>query len=80
MSIHRIPVNRLSPVALQGVIKEYATRDGTDYGDAEISLEQKIKYVRDRLKDGSAVLIFDDKTETTNILLANDPVLQNLNV
>jgi len=80
MSIHRIPVNRLSPVALQGVIKEYVTRDGTDYGDAEISLEQKIKYVRDRLKDGSAVLIFDDKTETTNILLANDPVLQNLNV
>ncbi|HQP56700.1 MAG TPA: YheU family protein [Syntrophorhabdus sp.] len=79
MSIHIIPVNRLSPVALQGVIEEYVTRDGTDYGDAEISLEQKIKYVRDRLKDGSAVLIFDDKTETTNILLANDPVLQNRN-
>ena len=80
MSIHKISVSRLSPGALQGVIEEFVTRDGTDYGDAEISMERKFKYVKDRLKDGSAVLIFDDETETTNILLTNDPVLKKLDV
>ena len=78
MSVHKIPVSKLSAKTLKGVIEEFITRDGTDYGDAEISMESKFKYVKDRLKDGSAVLIFDDKTETTNILLANDPVLKKL--
>lgn len=78
MPIHKIPVSRLSAKALKGAIEEFVTRDGTDYGDAEISMERKFKHVKDRLKDGSAVLIFDDQTETTNILLANDPVLKSL--
>jgi uncharacterized protein YheU (UPF0270 family) len=37
MSIHKIPVNKLSPEALQGVINEFISRDGTDYGEMEIS-------------------------------------------
>lgn len=78
MTIHRIPVNRLSPEALQGVIEEFISRDGTDYGDVEISLEANFKHVKDKLEFGLAVLIFDDETETTNILLANDPMLKKL--
>jgi len=35
--------------------------------------------VKSKLKDGSAVLVFDDETETTNIFLADDPVLKKLN-
>jgi len=32
MAIHKIPVNKLSPDALQGVIEEFVSRAGTDYG------------------------------------------------
>jgi uncharacterized protein YheU (UPF0270 family) len=38
MPIHIIPVNKLSPEALQGVIEEFISRDGTDYGEMEVSL------------------------------------------
>jgi hypothetical protein len=78
MTIHIIPVNKLSAKALRGVINEFISRDGTDYGEMEVSWETKFRYVKDKLKNGSAVLIYDDETETTNILLANDPVLKSL--
>jgi hypothetical protein len=76
MSIHRIPVNKLSPGALKGVIEEFISRDGTDYGAVEASRETNFRQVKNRLENGSAVLIFDDETETTNIFLADDPALK----
>lgn len=76
--IYIVPVNKLSAAALKGVIEEFVTRRGTDYGPVEASLETKTKQVKNRLKDGSAVLVFDDETETTNIYLADDPVLKKV--
>ena len=78
MPVHRIPIDKISPEALQGVIEEFITRAGTDYGEVEASRETKFRQVKSRLETGEAVLIFDDETETTNIFLANDPVLQRL--
>jgi uncharacterized protein len=76
MPIHKIPVNKLSPEALRGVINEFISRDGTDYGEIEVPGETKFRQVKDKLERGLAVLIYDDETETTNIFLANDPVLK----
>ena len=78
MSIHIIPVNRLSPEALQGVIEEFISRDGTDYGEIEVSRETRFRQVRQRLERGLAVLIFDDETETTNIFPADNPILRGI--
>ena len=78
MSIHIIPVSKLSAKALQGVIEEFISRNGTDYGAIEASWETSVKQVKDKLKSGLAVLVFDDETETTNIFLADDPVLKKL--
>jgi uncharacterized protein YheU (UPF0270 family) len=78
MPVHRIPVNKISHKALQGVIEEFISRDGTDYGEIEIPAETKFRHVKYKLETGSAVLIFDDESETTNIFLANDPMLKNL--
>jgi uncharacterized protein len=77
--IHIVPVNKLSAHALKGVIEEFITRGGTDYGAVEASLETKFKQVKNKLKDGSAVLVFDDETETTNIFMSDDPVLKKIN-
>jgi uncharacterized protein len=79
MSIHRIPVNKLSAKALRGVIEEFVSRDGTDYDEREVPIETKFRHVKDKLESGSAVLIFDDETETTNIFFADDPILKKLN-
>ena len=78
MSIHIIPVNRLSREALQGVIEEFISREGTDYGEIEVSPETRFRQVRHKLERGLAVLIFDDETETTNIFLADNPILKGI--
>ena len=76
MSIHIIPVNKLSAKALKGVIEEFISRNGTDYGKIEASMETNFKQVKYKLENGLAVLIFDDENETTNIFLADDPILK----
>lgn len=80
MSTHLIPVNKLSPQTLQGVIEEFISRNGTDYGAVEASWESKFRNVKYKLETGLAVLVFDDETETTNIFLADDHVLKKLAV
>jgi uncharacterized protein YheU (UPF0270 family) len=77
-SVHRIPVSRLSSKVLQGVIEEFISRAGTDYGEVEASHETKFGQVKYKLETGLAILIFDDEAETTNIFLANDPILKKL--
>jgi uncharacterized protein YheU (UPF0270 family) len=79
VAAHRIPVDRLSPEALQGIIDEFIARDGTDYGEQEAPRETKFRQVKERLLRGSAVLVFDDETESVNIFPADDPVLKKLN-
>lgn len=78
MAIHIIPIKKLSARALRGVIEEFISRSATDYGAVEASLETKVRQAKQQLENGSAVLLYDDETETTNIFLANDPILKKL--
>jgi uncharacterized protein YheU (UPF0270 family) len=41
-------------------------------------METKFRQVKYKLENELAVLVFDDETETTNIFLADDPVLKKL--
>ena len=67
-----IPYKELSPEALHGVIEEFVTRDGTDYGESEVSLDSKISQVLNQLHSKKAVIVFDPKTETCNIVPSGD--------
>ncbi len=78
MATHKIPIHKLSKKALKGVIEEFITRNGTDYGAIEVPLETLFGQVKEKLEKGLAVLIFDDETETTNIFPADDPILKKL--
>lgn len=80
MSFHVIPVNMLSPEALHGVIEEFISRGGTDYGEIEASLESNFRQVKHQLEKGLAVLVYDDEAETTNMLLHDDPLLKKLDM
>lgn len=63
-----IPYTALSPDALRGVIEEFIFREGTDYGEQEFTLEDKIGQVRSQLESGEVVLTFDEETETCNLV------------
>jgi len=64
----RIPHTLLSPVTLRAVVEEFVTRDGTDHS----SVEQRIEKVMRQLDAGRVELHFDGKTETCNILPAEE--------
>lgn len=74
----KIAYTQLSPEALQGVIEEFVTRDGTDYGEIEIPLETKVFQVLVQLKSGKAVIVFDPESETCNILRSDHPALKRI--
>ena len=80
MAVHRIPIIKLSHSALQGVIEEFVSREATDYGEKEIPWDIKLNRVRQKLEDGSAILLYDDETETTTIVLAGDPIFKNIDI
>jgi uncharacterized protein len=67
-----IPFGKLSEEALHGVIEEFVTRDGTDYGLVEPEPEQKIERVLRQLKKGDAFIVYDEATMTTNIVRKED--------
>lgn len=46
MLIYIISVNKLSDEALQGVIEEFISRNGTDYGEIESSMDTNFRQVR----------------------------------
>ena len=64
----KIPVDRLTDEALSGLIEDFVTRDGTDYGEVELSLEQKAGAVRRQLHSGEVLIVFDPVTETTGLV------------
>ena len=67
-----ISPEELSAEALHGLVEEFVTRDGTDYGSVERSVAEKIAEVLAQLASGEARLVFDPETETANVVVARD--------
>ena len=65
-----VPLTALSEDTLRGLIEEFVTRAGTDYGADEKSLEQKMADVRRQLVRGEARIVFAPETESANIVVA----------
>lgn len=64
----RIPWQELSEEALRGVIEDYVSREGTDYGDREYSLADKRQQVLRQLERGEVVISFDAESETCSLM------------
>jgi uncharacterized protein YheU (UPF0270 family) len=62
-----IPHRMLSPDALRGVIEAFVTREGTDYGLQDVSLVTKVFQVQQQLDAGTAVLVYDEDTDSCTI-------------
>jgi hypothetical protein len=63
-----LSLDQLSKEALQGIIENYITREGTDYGAGEYSLEQKVGQVMRQLQAAKAMIVYDPITESCTIL------------
>jgi uncharacterized protein YheU (UPF0270 family) len=63
-----IPFNAVSEEALNGLIEEFVTREGTDYCHSETSLEQKVQQVRAQIKSGKVLIVFSEATEQVDLI------------
>ena len=54
-----VPPQRLAGDVLQSLLEEYASRDGTDYGERELSLEQKVGSLRAQLHRGDLLIVYE---------------------
>ena len=66
-----VPPGRLQSDILQGLLEEYASRDGTDYGERETSLEQKVAQLMRQLTNSELKILYDTESEQWDILPAD---------
>ena len=65
-----VPHTELDPETLTSLIEAFVCREGTDYGEVEVGLDDKVFTVRKQLVSGEAVIVFDEETGTCNIVPA----------
>ena len=58
----------LSAEALRGLVEEFITREGTEYGDREFSLDDKVHHVERQLASGEVKIVFDSVDERANLV------------
>lgn len=68
----RVPYQQLSDAALEGVVDEYVTREGTEYGAEDHTLEEKRAQVRRQLERGEAAIVFDPESDSVSLVLERD--------
>jgi uncharacterized protein len=64
-----VPHTELSADLLRAVIESFVLREGTDYGEKELSLEDKVARVIAQLKRGEAKIIFDPESDSVTIVV-----------
>lgn len=63
-----VPLQRLQQGVLQALLEEFASRDGTDYGERELSLVQKVLALEGQLKRGELQILYDADSEQWDLL------------
>jgi uncharacterized protein YheU (UPF0270 family) len=63
-----VPYSELAADLLHAVVESYVLREGTDYGEREFSLPDKVAHVISRLRSGEAQIVFDPESETVSIV------------
>ncbi|GGD77026.1 YheU family protein [Lacimicrobium alkaliphilum] len=63
-----IPISELQQDTLEQIIESFVLREGTDYGEQEVSLAEKVAQIHQQLKQGEVLLVYSELYETVNIV------------
>lgn len=63
-----ITQDNIKAETLMNLVEEFILRDGTDYGEKEISLEDKKLQVLNSIKNKKIKIYFDLETESINLI------------
>ncbi|MCY4044999.1 MAG: YheU family protein [Cellvibrionales bacterium] len=62
-----IPWQELEPQTLINLIEHFILREGTDYGETEISLSEKVEQIKAQLKNGEVLIVYSEETDSIDI-------------
>ena len=63
-----IPWQALADDTLTNLIEQFVLQEGTEYGEQDVSLPDKVTAVREQLQQGKAVIVFSELHESVNIV------------
>lgn len=63
-----IPFDQLEEDTLNSIVESVVLREGTDYGEQELSLDEKVALVKQQLREGLAVIEYSEEHESVNII------------
>jgi uncharacterized protein len=64
-----IPYDSLPAETLERILDDIVSRDGTDYGDYDLSVAEKRQQALRSLQKSETVLLFDTESETIKMVL-----------
>ena len=67
-----IPWDQLATETLHALVEEFVTRDGTDYGEEEVSLSRKVEQVVKGIKKKEFIIVYDQEMDSVQIVTAQD--------
>ncbi|OOF63429.1 YheU family protein [Rodentibacter pneumotropicus] len=62
-----IPWQELEPATLDNIVESVILREGTDYGVEEIPLARKKEQLLEKIRNGSAVIVWSELHESIDI-------------
>jgi len=66
-----VPWQKINTDTLNHLLEEFASRDGTDYGAYETSLEDKVVQLKVQLQQKRIVVVYSELHESVNIVSAD---------
>jgi uncharacterized protein YheU (UPF0270 family) len=63
-----IPYETISAETLQSLVESFVLREGTDYGEVEFSLQEKVDAIIAQLAAGDVVIEYSEEHESVNII------------
>ena len=66
-----IPYEDIEPDTLRALVESFILRNGTDYGDAEVSLADKTDQVVRQIYSGKILVVYSELHESCDLLPAS---------
>lgn len=66
-----IPIDAIAHDTLINIIESFVLQEGTEYGEEDVSLTDKVATVLAQLQSGEACLVYSELHESINIVAKN---------
>jgi uncharacterized protein YheU (UPF0270 family) len=63
-----IPFDSIDNETLQSLVESFVLREGTDYGEVEISMQEKVEQIIEQLRLGDIVIEYSEEHESVTII------------